>query len=127
MAGAGALAFNFKRKGQFLIAKDKIDEDAITELALENDAEDIVTESDHYEIVCETAQYDSLADALNKAGVVADSSELAYLPNNVVKISDEDSAKKVLKLVETLEDLEDVKAVHGNYDMDEALLRSISD
>ena len=127
LAGAGALAFNFKRKGQFLIAKDKIDEDAITELALENDAEDIVTESDHYEIVCETAQYDSLADALNKAGVVADSSELAYLPNNVVKISDEDSAKKVLKLVETLEDLEDVKAVHGNYDMDEALLRSISD
>ena len=111
----------------YLIAKDKIDEDAITELALENDAEDIVTESDHYEIVCETAQYDSLADALNKAGVVADSSELAYLPNNVVKISDEDSAKKVLKLVETLEDLEDVKAVHGNYDMDEALLRSISD
>ena len=54
-----------------------------------------MTESDHYEIVCETAQYDSLADALNKAGVVADSSELAYLPNNVVKISDEDSAKSI--------------------------------
>jgi len=126
LAGAGALAFNFKRKGQFLIAKDKIDEDAITELALENDAEDILTESDHYEIVCETAQYDSLADALDKAGVEADSSELAYLPNNVVKISDEDSAKKVLKLVESLEDLEDVKAVHGNYDMDEALIEANS-
>ena len=126
LAGAGALAFNFKRKGQFLIAKDKIDEDAITELALENDAEDIITESDHYEIVCETAQYDSLADALDKARVEADSSELAYLPNNVVKISDEDSAKKVLKLVESLEDLEDVKAVHGNYDMDEALIEAIS-
>ena len=93
---------------------------------MENDAEDILTESDHYEIVCETAQYDSLADALDKAGVEADSSELAYLPNNVVKISDEDSAKKVLKLVESLEDLEDVKAVHGNYDMDEALIEAIS-
>ena len=44
----------------------------------------------------------------------------------MVKISDEDSAKKVLKLVESLEDLEDVKAVHGNYDMDEALLEAIS-
>ena len=122
LAGAGALAFNFKRKGQFLIAKDKMEEDAITELALENDAEDIITESDHYEIVCETAQYDTLADALNEA----DSSELAYLPNNVVQITDEDSAKKVLKLVESLEELEDVKAVHGNYDMDESLLEAIS-
>ena len=126
LAGAGALAFNFKRKGQFLIAKDKIEEDEITELALENDAEDIVTESDHYEIVCETSQYDVLADALSKVGVEADSSELAYLPNNVVKISDEESARKVLRLVESLEDLEDVKAVHGNYDMEESLLEAIS-
>ena len=103
-----------------------MEEDAITELALDNDAEDIITESDHYEIVCETAQYDTLADALNEAGVEADSSELAYLPNNVVQITDEDSAKKVLILVESLEELEDVKAVHGNYDMDESLLEAIS-
>ncbi len=126
LAGAGALAFNFKRRGQFLIAKDKMDEDSITELALDNDAEDIISESDHYEIVCETAQYDALAEALNMAGVEADSSELAYLPKNVVQISSAESAKKVLKLVESLEDLEDVKAVHGNYDMDESLLETIS-
>ena len=63
---------------------------------------------------------------MNEAGVEADSSELAYLPNNVVQITDEDSAKKVLKLVESLEELEDVKAVHGNYDMDESLLEAIS-
>jgi YebC/PmpR family DNA-binding regulatory protein len=126
LAGAGALAFNFKRKGQFLIAKDKIGEDALTELALENDAEDIIVEDDHYEILCETAQYDTLADALSKVGIEADSSELAYLPNNVVNIGDENSARKILKLVESLEDLEDVKAVHGNYDMNESLLEAIS-
>lgn len=126
LAGAGALAFNFKRKGQFLIAKNKIEEDTLTELALENDAEDIIVESEHYEVVCETSQYDTLADALNKAGVDADSSELAYLPSNVVTIKDEDSARKILKLVESLEELEDVKAVHGNYDMDEALIEAIS-
>ena len=62
---------------------------------------------------------------MNEAGE-ADSSELAYLPNNVVQINDEDSAKKILKLVESLEELEDVKAVHGNYDMDESLLEAIS-
>ena len=126
LAGAGALAFNFKRKGQILLSREKIDEDSLTELALENDAEDIVTEKEHYEIICETSQYDRLAEAFDKAGIETDSSELAYLPNNLVPISDEDTARKIFKLIETLEDLEDVKAVHGNYDMDEALLEELS-
>jgi YebC/PmpR family DNA-binding regulatory protein len=126
LAGAGALAFNFKRKGQILLGREKIDEDSLTELALENDAEDIVTEKEHYEIICETSQYDRLAEAFEKAGIETDSSELAYLPNNLVPISDEDTARKIFKLIETLEDLEDVKAVHGNYDVDEALLEELS-
>ena len=126
LAGAGALAFNFKRKGQILLSRDKMDEDSLTELALENDAEDIVTEKEHYEIICETSQYDRLAEAFDKEGIETDSSELAYLPNNLVPISDHDTARKILKLIESLEDLEDVKAVHGNYDMNEALLEEIS-
>ena len=126
LAGAGALAFNFKRKGQILLSRDKMDEDSLTELALENDAEDIVTEKEHYEIICETSQYDRLAEAFDKAGIETDSSELAYLPNNLVPINDHDIALKILKLIESLEDLEDVKAVHGNYDMNEALLEEIS-
>ena len=126
LAGAGALAFNFKRKGQILLSRDKMDEDSLTELALENDAEDIVTEKEHYEIICETSQYDRLAEAFDKAGIETDSSELAYLPNNLVPISDHETARKILKLIESLEDLEDVKAVHWNYDMNEALLEEIS-
>ena len=126
LAGSGALAFNFKRKGQILLSRDKMDEDSLTELALENDAEDIVTEKEHYEIICETSQYDRLAEAFDKAGIEMDSSELAYLPNNLVPISDHETARKILKLIESLEDLEDVKAVHGNYDMNEALLEEIS-
>ena len=126
LAGAGALAFNFKRKGQILLSRNKMDEDSLTELALENDAEDIVTEKEHYEIICETSQYDRLAEAFDKAGIETDSSELAYLPNNLVPISDHETARKILKLIESLEDLEDVKAVQGNYDMNDALLEEIS-
>ena len=103
-----------------------MDEDALTELALENDAEDVVVEKEHYEVICETGQYDKLADAFCKAEVSPDSSELAYLPENLVPVTDEEVARKVLKLVESLEDLEDVKAVHGNYDIDEALLETIN-
>jgi YebC/PmpR family DNA-binding regulatory protein len=126
LAGAGAVAFNFKRKGQFLLAKEKIGEDALTELALENDAEDVVVEVEHYEVICETAHYDQIADALSKSEISPDSSELAYIPDNVVQVTDEDMARKILKLVDNLEDLEDVKAVHGNYDIDDALLESLT-
>ena len=126
MAGAGALAFNFKRKGQILLAKEKIDEDSLTELALENDAEDVIVEDDHYEVICETAHYDKIAEALSIAEVLPDSSELAYLPNNLVQVTDEDAARKILKLVDNLEELEDVKAVHGNYDIEDALLESLN-
>ena len=126
LAGAGALAFNFKRKGQFLIAKEKIEEDALTELALENDAEDIIVEEEHYEVICETAHYDQISDALSTVSVLPDSSELAYIPNNLVQVTDEDTVRKILKLVDNLEELEDVKAVHGNYDIDDALLESSS-
>ena len=125
LAGAGALAFNFKRKGQFLIAREKMDEDSITEIALENDAEDIISGAEHYEIICETSEYDSLAEAFEKAGITPDSSELAYIPNNVVPIAEEEIARKIFKLVDALEDLEDVKSVHGNYDIEEPLLQRI--
>ncbi len=125
LAGAGALAFNFKRKGQFLIAREKIAEDLITEIALENDAQDIISEKEHYEIICETSDYYGMEEALQKAGISPDSSELAYIPDNLVPVTEEDLARKVLKLIDALEDLEDVKSVHGNYDIEHSLLQQI--
>ena len=125
LAGSGALAFNFKRKGQFLIAREKIDEDGLTEIALEYNAEDILTEKDHFEVICETCDYDALAGALEKAGIEPDSSELAYIANNLVPVTDEEIGIKIFKLIDALEELEDVKSVHGNYDIDEDLLQKI--
>ena len=66
LAGVGALAFNFKRKGQFLLALDKISEDELTELALDNEAEDVLVEDEHYEVICETADFDKLAEAFEQ-------------------------------------------------------------
>ena len=126
LAGVGALAFNFKRKGQFLLSLKKISEDAITELALENEAEDVVVEEDHYEVICETSQFDRLAEAFENNGIEPESSELAYLPNSLVLVEEEDIARKLLNLIDALESLEDVKSVHGNYDINKALLEKIS-
>ena len=124
LAGTGALSYNFKRKGQFLIAKDKVDEDTLTELALENDADDIVAEEEHFEVLSEVSEFDKLTQALNAAKIEADSAELVYLPENLVAVSDENIARQVLRLIDNLDDLEDVKAVHSNYDIDEALLEA---
>ena len=126
LAGAGALAFNFKRKGQFLLSREKIEEEALTELALDNDADDVIVEEDHYEIICETHQYDRIADAFEKLVIELDSSELAYLPENLVTVDDEGLARKITSLIEALESLDDVKAVHANYDMEQALLEKLS-
>ena len=126
LAGVGALAFNFKRKGQFLLALEKISEDELTEFALENNAEDVLVEDDHFEVICEVSEFDQLAEAFELKAIEPDSSELAYLPNTLVAIECEDTARKVLKLIEALEDLEDVKSVHSNYDMDKSLIEKIS-
>jgi len=124
LAGAGALTYNFKRKGQFLIDSEKCEEDGLMEIALENDAEDVIMEKDHFEVLCEVSNFDKLSQALAEAEIEPDSAELAYVPNSLVKVEDEAQAKQVMRLIELLDDLEDVKSVHSNYDVDESWLES---
>ena len=124
LAGTGALTYNFKRKGQFLIGSEKCEEDSLMEIALDNDAEDVIVENDHFEVLCEVVDFDKLSQALCESGIEPDSAELVYVPNSLVKVEDETHAKQVLRLIELLDDLEDVKSVHSNYDVDESLLES---
>lgn len=120
LAGVGSVAFQFDRKGQFIIDSSKIGEEALMELALEGGAEDIKNEGDHYEVICPMSEYDALSQALSD--VETESAELAYLPNILVPVEDKDTARKVLHLIEKLDDLEDVKAVHSNMDLADDLL-----
>ncbi len=122
LAGVGAVAFQFDRKGQIIIAADQTDEETLMDLALEAGAEDIITEEDHFEVVCPMSEYDKVCQALSDKGIETVSSELAYLPNVMVPIEDKATARKVLHLVDKLDDLEDVKAVHHNMDIADDLL-----
>jgi YebC/PmpR family DNA-binding regulatory protein len=125
LAGAGALAFSFHRKGQFIIDRKKITEDKLMEIVLEAGAEDVKVDDECYEVLTAVADYDGVAHALETAGIEVDSSELAYIPDNTIIIDDEDTAKKILRMVERLEDLEDVKNVFANYDISDTLLEKI--
>lgn len=122
LAGVGAVAFQFERKGQIIIDTEQIDEEALMDVTLEAGAEDIKNQGDHYEVICPMAEYDALSQALSDKGIETESSELAYLPNILVPVEDKDTARKALQLIEKLDELEDVKAVHDNMDLAEALL-----
>lgn len=122
LAGVGAVAFQFERKGQFIIDAKQIDEEALMDVALDAGAEDIKNEGDHYEVICPMSEYDALSQALSEKEVETESSELAYLPNILVPVDDKDTLRKALHLIEKLDELEDVKAVHSNMDIAEGVL-----
>lgn len=122
MAQAGAVTHGFQRKGQVLIAAAAIGEDALMELALAAGAEDVVNHGDHYEVLCPVSEYYALAKALEDKGIKPESSELAYVPNLEVPVTDAAAAKQLLELIDALEALDDVKAVHGNHSIDPKLL-----
>ena len=122
LAGVGAVAFQFDRKGQFIIDAQQSDEETLMNIALESGAEDIMNQGDHFEVICPMAEYDKLSQTLEEKDIETESSELSYLPNIIVPVEDIETARKVLHLVEKLEDLEDVKAVHSNMELTEGLL-----
>lgn len=122
MAQAGAVTHGFQRKGQVLIAAAAIAEDALMELALAAGAEDVLNHGDHYEVLCPVSEYYALAKALEDKGIKPESSELAYVPNLEVPVTDPAVAKQLLELIDALEALDDVKAVHGNHSIDPKLL-----
>ncbi|MDR1497930.1 MAG: YebC/PmpR family DNA-binding transcriptional regulator [Puniceicoccales bacterium] len=121
LAAPGALAFNFHRKGQFLINATAITEDALMEIALDAGADDVINNGDHFEVLCTVHEYDAVAKVLEDKGIKPESSEIAYIPNNTVPVSDPATAKTILRLIEALDDLDDVKAVHANHAINESL------
>ncbi|MBQ6705777.1 MAG: YebC/PmpR family DNA-binding transcriptional regulator [Opitutales bacterium] len=122
LANSGALTSFFQRKGQIIISAEVIGEDELMEIALEAGAEDIKNNGDFYEVITAVSDYDSVAKALEDKQIKSESSDLVYLPNVEVPISDADTAKKIQKLIDALEDLDDVKAVHSNDDIADGLL-----
>lgn len=122
LAQPGALQHFFSKQGQFLIDAAKASEDQLIEIGLENGVEDIINNGDHFEMRCEISEFDTLASALEKAGIEPDSSELAYIPGTLTPLTEKDTVQKLLRLLSSLEDLDDVQNVYDNSEFDDALL-----
>ncbi len=121
LAGAGAVLFKFQHLGQILIGKDQIGEDALMEAALEAGADDVITTEQGYEIRCGVKIFDSVLHKLDKKGIKPVSAEIAYVASQSVPVTTVDAARSILRLLEALEEIEDVQNVFANDEMDDAL------
>lgn len=124
-AGQGSVMRTFQRKGDIVVAADKVAEDKLMEIALEAGAEDLQQDGGQFEIVTDPAQFMNVVDALNKAGIPMEKSEIALLPDLMVPVTDKNQAESLVKFIEELEDLDDVQNVYSNLDLDEKLLASL--
>jgi YebC/PmpR family DNA-binding regulatory protein len=120
----GSVSYLFEKKGTILVDGARYSEDDLL-VAVEAGAEDIVADDDVVEIVTEPSAYVPVRKALEEAGVEIGSAELAYRPASLVPVS-EDQAAKLMRLLESLEDNDDVNAVHANFDIPADVLERVA-
>jgi YebC/PmpR family DNA-binding regulatory protein len=121
LASTGAVAFQFLHAGQFLIAREKIGEDALMEIVLEAGGDDVIASEQGFEVRCSVHAFDRVAQALEQKGIKADSAEIAYIPTTTVPVADPDVAARLAKLHDALEENDDVQVVFSNEEIDEAV------
>lgn len=126
MAEAGSVAWLFEKKGVALVKKsDEHDEDELLAIALDAGADDLSDEGDNWSIVSDVEHFRSVRESLAAAGIEPESVELTKVPKNTVAL-DRDGAKKVLRLIEALEELDDVADVYANFDIPDEVLEEVA-
>lgn len=125
LGGAGCVAWMFERKGLFLIPTKHVDEETLYNVALEAGADELRTVGESYEVTCSVESYQAVADALEAQKIATDVAELSRIPANTVEL-DADSGRKVLKLMEALEDQDDVQSVTSNYNIPEEIMEEVT-
>ncbi len=118
LAAENSVAWMFSRKGEVLIEKGKIDEDNLLAAALDAGAEDMSDDGDAWEIVCPPEQFEAVRDAVKALGIEPVSAAIAMIPKNYVKLVGKE-AQQMLKLMEAIEDHDDVQHVWANFDVEE--------
>lgn len=121
LGGTGCVAYLFERKGLVRLPQ-ACDEDKLMEVALDAGADDVRLSADRWEVTCDPAAMAAVVDALGKAGLAVESNEIVRIPTNTVDVDDVETARKVLQLMERLDDHDDVQSVSANFSIpDEAM------
>lgn len=119
MAEAGSVSWQFHRKGDIVVPKEAADEEKMMSLILDAGGEDLRDDGSAWEVVTPPEAFEAVREALAKAGITPASAELSLLPQNYIKLTGS-QAQQMLRLVEALEEHDDVQQVYANFDIDEA-------
>jgi YebC/PmpR family DNA-binding regulatory protein len=123
---SGAVAWLFERKGVILVPADAVDEEELTLAAADAGAEEVALEGSSFQVTCAPDDLASVRQALEDAGIPIESADLTMLPKTSVAIAEEATAKKLLRLMDALEESDDVQAVYANFDIPEGILEAVA-
>jgi len=122
----GCVGWLFDRKGSIIINADGIDEDTVMDVALEAGADDVVNNGDEFEVLTDPSSLEEVKSAFNEKGISFETAEITMIPQNTVKL-DEKDASKMLKLIDALEDNDDVQNVYSNFEIDDDVLEGLAE
>jgi len=126
MGTTGCVSFMFDRKGLFVIDAEKISEEKLMELAMESGAEDIATRDGQFEVTCDPDVFSDVSEALEAAELECESQQVTRIPQNTVDL-DAEAAKQVLKLMDELDDHDDLQKVSANFNISDEVMSEISE
>jgi YebC/PmpR family DNA-binding regulatory protein len=127
LAEPGAVAWQFQRKGMIIIDKTSgVDEDELMLAALEAGAEDVADQGDTFDITTAPTDFISVRDALSETGIAMASSDLTMVATTAVPLATEADARKVLRVLDALEDNDDVQNVYANFDIPDEIFQAVS-
>lgn len=125
MGATGCVGYLFERKGLFIISAEVTDEEKLMEVALEAGADDIANVDEGFEVTCEPEKYSDVSEALEKAEITCVTKQVTRIPSNTVDLNGSD-ARKTLKMIDELEDHDDVQNVSANFNLTDEVLAEIS-
>jgi len=125
MAEAGAVSWMFHKKGDIVIPKSAAKEDDLMAIVLDAGAEDLRDDGENWEVLTDPSVYEAVLEAVTKAGIKPVSSSVAMIPQNYIKLEGA-AANTMIRLMEALEEHDDVQNVHSNFDIDQKLLEEVA-
>jgi YebC/PmpR family DNA-binding regulatory protein len=125
MAEAGAVSWMFHKKGDIVVPKSAAKEDDLMAIVLDAGAEDMRDDGDNWEVLTEPGSYEVVLEAVKKAGIEPVSSNVAMIPQNYIKLEGQ-AATTMIRLMEALEEHDDVQNFHANFDIDQKLLEEVA-
>jgi len=125
MAEAGAVSWQFHKKGLIVVEKGKVEEDKLLSLALDAVAEDVKVDEKTFEVITEPHDFETVKKALTDAKIESSLAEVTFVPQNYVKLQ-EKAAEQMLKLMEILDEHDDIQKVHANFDIPDEIMEKVA-